>query len=95
MSREAFQALCDEHVEESFRLDPVYATLNGVHEYDAELGDPSLGALRRRIEWLKQELERAEREVSVEALQPEERIDYRYLRMISVPAYMIATVWAT
>ena len=79
MSRQAFEALCDEHIEESFRLDPVYATLNGVHDFDSELGDPSLGAVRRRIEWLGDQLRRAESEVEVRDLEPHERIDHRLL----------------
>ncbi len=80
MSREAFRALCDEHVDESFRLDPVYATLNGVHDFDGELGDASLGAVRRRIEWLKQQAQRVEMEVAVDELDPYERLDLRLLR---------------
>lgn len=79
MSREAFQALCEEHVDVSFRLDPVYATLNGVHDYDGELGDASLGAVRRRVEWLKDQIRRAETEVQVDALDPYERVDHSFL----------------
>lgn len=79
MSREALQAICDEHIEESFRLDPVYATLNGVHDHDGELGDPSLGAARRRVEWLRDQLRRAETEVEISELEPYERIDHRLL----------------
>jgi hypothetical protein len=79
MSRDAFRALCDEHIDESFRLDPVYATLNGVHDHDGELGDPSLGAARRRVEWLRDQLQRAETEIEVSELEPHEQIDHRLL----------------
>lgn len=80
MSRKALLELSEEFVDTSLRLDPVLATLVGVHDYDQELGDPSLGAVRRRIEWLKNMKQRLEREVNESKLAPAERVDSRLLR---------------
>src|SRR5262245_30616094 len=80
MSREAFFVLAEEFVDTSLRLDPVLATLVGVHDYDGEFGDPSLGAVRRRVEWLKEIERRLDAEVDESVLSPAERIDARYLR---------------
>jgi uncharacterized protein (DUF885 family) len=79
MSREAFHALSEEFVSTSFRLDPITATLAGVHDYDAELGDPSRGAVRRRTEWLREMTRRLETEVDRAVLSPSEEIDCRLL----------------
>jgi uncharacterized protein (DUF885 family) len=80
MSNAAFSQLCDEFVDTSFRLEPVMATMAGVHEYDSELGDPSLGALRRRVDWLRQLNQRLDTEVDEAALESYDRIDFAYLR---------------
>jgi len=70
MSRDALLALADEYVDTSLHLDPVLATLVGVHDHDGELGDPSLGAVRRRIEWLRTMESRLEAEIDESALTP-------------------------
>ncbi|HKA24880.1 MAG TPA: DUF885 domain-containing protein [Candidatus Eisenbacteria bacterium] len=80
MSRDAWLALADEFVDTSLRLDPVLATVLGVHDHDGELGDPSLGAVRRRVEWLRGLEARLDQEVDEAALSPAERIDARFLR---------------
>src|SRR5262249_1401513 len=80
MSHEAFHALAEEVVDTTLRLDPVTATLNGVHDYDGELGDPGLGAVRRRVEWYREKERRRAAEVDPEALSPAERIEFDYLR---------------
>ncbi|HEV8481645.1 MAG TPA: DUF885 domain-containing protein [Candidatus Eisenbacteria bacterium] len=80
MSKDALLALADEYVDTSLRLDPVLATLVGVHDHDGELGDPSLGAARRRIEWLRGLEARLDGEIDESALTPAERIDARFLR---------------
>jgi uncharacterized protein (DUF885 family) len=79
MSQAAFHALADEFFDTTLRLDPITATLAGVHEFDAELGDPSRGAVRRRVEWLREISRRLESEVDPAALTPAEEIDRRYL----------------
>ena len=80
MSREAFTALCDEYVDTALRLDPVWASILGVHDHDGELGDPSLGAVRRRCDWLREVERRLDAEVDESALSPAERVDARLLR---------------
>jgi uncharacterized protein (DUF885 family) len=80
MSQEAFLALADEFVDTLLRLDPVLATMVGVHDHDGELGDPSLGAVRRRVEWLHALEARLDQEVDEASLTPVERIDARFLR---------------
>jgi uncharacterized protein (DUF885 family) len=80
MSSAVFSQISEEYVDENFRLQPVLATMAGVHDYDSELGDPSLGALRRRIEWLKRQRQRLETEVTPSDLDSYERIDLLYLQ---------------
>ncbi len=80
MSQDTFRTLCKEYVDESLKLDPVMATMVGVHDYDSELGDPSRGAVRREIDWLKQQARLLDDEVVESELDPYERTDFLYLR---------------
>jgi uncharacterized protein (DUF885 family) len=75
-----FSALSEEFVELSMRMDPVRATLVGIHDYDEKLPDDSPQGIRERITWLRDLEQRLVASVPWQELPIEQRVDFGLLR---------------
>src|SRR5437867_10463068 len=72
-------ALSEEFVEVACRLDPVGATLMGIHDYDDRFPDDSSEGFDERLRWLK-DLSRRLADSPSEGLIHAHRVDYTLLR---------------
>lgn len=77
-TREAFQDLSREVLDWYFRSNPIQATMAGVHDYDAELGEWSDEAIRERIDQARRFVARLEA-IGPDPLTPDERVDRELL----------------
>ena len=75
----ALTRLLDDHWRWYLRHDPVLATTLGVHDYDGELGDPSLAGMDRRAREAEGFLTRADNLDTI-ALTPTDRVTLAILR---------------
>lgn len=73
-----FQALAARYFAELWQRDPIRATQEGVHEYDAELTDFSAAAFAARVAWTRRFLE-ALHEIDPASLGAEDSYDQRIL----------------
>ena len=73
-------ALSEEFVEVVCRLDPVGATLMGIHDYDDRFPDDSPGGFEERAHWLDDLGRRLEANVSADGLSHSLRVDLTLLR---------------
>ncbi|MBI3939319.1 MAG: DUF885 domain-containing protein [Acidobacteria bacterium] len=74
-----FEQLVAQWMEDSLRLDPVQATILGIHKYDDQLGDFSAEGFRTRSELAKRHLSALE-SIPVASLSPSAQADYRVLQ---------------
>jgi len=75
----AFERLVEEFLSGYFAFNPTHATALGVHEYDDRLEDRSAAAIVEEIRRLETFRERVDREVTLEALPAEARLDLQIL----------------
>jgi uncharacterized protein (DUF885 family) len=78
-SADDLKQVMDEHWAWTLKNAPVYATILGVRDYDAELGDPSLAAEDRRAREAQAFIERLDR-IDEAALSPADRTNRAILR---------------
>jgi uncharacterized protein (DUF885 family) len=73
-------ALSEEFVEVVCRLDPVAATLMGIHDYDDKFPDDSPAGFDERVVWLRDLGARLESGISAGDLSHAQRVDFTLLR---------------
>jgi uncharacterized protein (DUF885 family) len=73
-------AMFRQHLEETFQMRPLDATLLGEHRYDHLLDDISADARRRWLDQLRGQLDRLDKELPVDELTPAGKVDFQIFR---------------
>lgn len=73
-------ALVEEFVEVSFRLEPVAATLMGIHDYDARYPNDTREGFEERLAWVRDFEHRLDARVAADGLSPSQQVDLALLR---------------
>ena len=79
-SSDKLRAMSEEFVEVSFRLEPVTATLMGIHDYDALYPNDTPEGFEERLGWVRDFESRLDASVALEELAAVQRVDLALLR---------------